>query len=343
MKAAIYNPYLDTLGGGERYTLAFAKTLSLNGYKVDVAWKSVAIKKKLQDRFGIDLGDINIKNDIKRGEGYDILFWVSDGSIPLLRARHNFLHFQFPFKDVNGRSLMNKMKLYRIEKIICNSYFTKSFIDAEYGVESAVIYPPVDVANIKPKRKENIILYVGRFSQLTQAKGQDILIKAFKGFYKSNGDWKLILAGGTEVGSDEYVKKLEKSIKDYPIEIIKSPSFGEIKNLYGKAKIFWSASGYGVNEKKNPTQVEHFGITVVEAMAAGTVPIVYSAGGHKEIIADSENGFLWKKTSQLIKATKILTDNSKELKAISSSARESSQVYEYQRFEAEVRGLIGNA
>ena len=91
MKAAIYNPYLDTLGGGERYTMAFAKVLSDAGYKVDVQWKSSKIRDKLEKRFGFELGSINFVHDIKRGDGYDICFWLSDGSIPQLKARKNFL------------------------------------------------------------------------------------------------------------------------------------------------------------------------------------------------------------------------------------------------------------
>src|SRR3989344_5873987 len=120
MRAAIYNPYLDTLGGGERYTMAFAKVLNELGYRVDVQWSDLKIKKQLEERFGINLKDINFVKDINRGNGYDVCFWVSDGSIPILYSRQNFLHFQTPFNDVNGRSLLNRMKLFRIEKIICN-------------------------------------------------------------------------------------------------------------------------------------------------------------------------------------------------------------------------------
>src|SRR3990172_5524638 len=193
MHAAIYNPYLDTLGGGERYTISFAKVLSDVGYDVDVEWKNPKIKNKLEERFGIKLQGINFINDIKRGDGYDICFWLSDGSIPLLRARKNFLHFQFPFKDTNGKSLLNRMKLVRINRVICNSKFTKSFVDKEYGIDSLVIYPSARTEKIKPKRKENIILFVGRFSRLTQLKRQDVLIEVFKKFVKRGyEDWKLI-------------------------------------------------------------------------------------------------------------------------------------------------------
>src|SRR3972149_12314774 len=216
MRAAIYNPYLDTLGGGERYTIFAALAFVKAGYRVDIEWPEAEIKQKLEKRFGIDLSEINFVADIKRGDGYDLCFWVSDGSIPNLKARKNLLHFQVPFRSVNGKNLINKMKLFRITKIICNSYFTKQIIDSEYGVDSLVIYPPVDVSKMRPKKKEDLIIYVGRFSELVQAKRQDVLISAFKKFYDAgNNSWKLIIAGGVEVGVGSFLKRLKKSKEGY--------------------------------------------------------------------------------------------------------------------------------
>ena len=40
-------------------------------------------------------------------------------------------------------------------------------------------------------------------------------------------------------------------------------------------------------------RVEHFGISVVEAMAAGAVPLAVGKGGVGEIITPGENGILW--------------------------------------------------
>src|SRR5260221_31167 len=263
MKAAIYNPYLDTLGGGERYTMAIATTLVKSGYVVDVEWKDGSVKEKLEARFGIDLTGINFVDDIKRGDGYDVCFWVSDGSVPTLKSRKNFLHFQVPFTNVGGTSLLNKFKLMRINKIICNSNFTKKIIDKEFGVDSMVLYPPVSVEKFKAKKKENIILNVARFSELLQSKRQDVLIKTFKNFYKTDSNYKLVLAGGVEVGAGKFFEDLKAQAKGYPIEILASPSLKTLRELYGKAKIFWSASAYGISENKEPIRVEHFGITVV--------------------------------------------------------------------------------
>jgi glycosyltransferase involved in cell wall biosynthesis len=341
MRAAIYNPYIDTLGGGERYTFSFVKLLIDKGYEVDIEWNDKSFVKKIKDRFGIDIKNANFVNSVNRGDGYDLCFWVSDGSIPTMRARDNILHFQIPFTKTKGKSLINKMKLYRINHVVCNSGFTKSFIDNEYGVDSVVIYPPVDVEKFKPKRKENIILYVGRFSNLKQSKGQNVLIDAFKKFYDRGFiDWKLVLAGGVEVGSGDYLLQLEKMTENYPVKIIKSPPLSDLVNYYGKAKFFWSASGYGVDEYKYPEKVEHFGIAPVEAMAAKCIPILYAKGGHKEIIEDGQNGYLWENVQDLIFQTEKLADDASLLKKLSDNSRISSKNYEVDKFEKEFSKII---
>ena len=334
MRAAIYNPYLDTLGGGERYSAVFAEVLAKNGYAVDMQWKDTGIKGALEKRFGITLDGVNVVNDVKRGDGYDLCFWVSDGSVPILHARKNILHFQVPFHGVNGKSLINKMKFFRINKVVCNSNFTKNIIDKEFGIKSVVIYPPVNTLSIKPKRKENLILFVGRFSQILQSKGQDILIKSFKRMCdKGLKDWKLVLAGGTEVGVGNYIESLRNLAQGYPVEIIESADYKTLKDLYGRAKIFWSASGFSENEGKNPERTEHFGITVVEAMAGAIVPVIYAAGGHREIVINEENGFLWNTTANLVKKTQSLITDPRLLHKIALNALKSAEKYSEISFE----------
>jgi glycosyltransferase involved in cell wall biosynthesis len=343
MRAAIYNPYLDTLGGGERYTMGVARALMAKNFLVDVEWKDTKIKDKLEKRFDIDLEKINFIKSINRGDDYDLCFWVSDGSVPLLRAHKNFLHFQVPFQNVNGKSLLNKMKFFRIDKVICNSYFTKKAIDKEYAVEdkSMVIYPPVDVDKFKPKRKENLIISIARFSQAMQAKRQDVLIKAFKKLCNSGvKNWRLVLAGGVEVGVGGYLGRLKRKAGNYPIEIIESPQFKLLKELYGKAKIFWSASGFGVDWRRKPEKVEHFGITVVEAMAAGAIPIIFSAGGHKEIVTDDETGFLWQDTHQLLTKTREIIKNKDLFMLMSGRAQKRSLDFGYEEFEKQIWSLL---
>ncbi|KKQ95776.1 MAG: Glycosyl transferase [Candidatus Woesebacteria bacterium GW2011_GWB1_43_14] len=340
MRAAIYNPYLDTLGGGELYTMSVARLLLERGYVVDVQWRDVDIKKRIEDRFNLKLKEIKIVNNINRGDGYDLCFWLSDGSIPILRSRNNILHFQFPFKNVGGRTLINKMKLARIRHIVCNSNFTKSHIDKEYSVNSTVIYPPVNTSKFKPSKKENVIFYLGRFSNLAQQKRQDILVEVFKKFSRKNPGWRLVLAGGAEVGAKEFLEKLKKRSVGFNIEILESPDFREVKRLYGVSKFFWSAAGYGVDLESHPEKVEHFGISVVEAMASGCVPVVFSAGGYKEIIEDSINGYLWSKKKELLTKTQNFLYDPKLWRKMSIAGRKDSGKYSYEEFAKNFKSLL---
>ncbi len=344
-RAGIFDPYLDTLGGGERYTMTVAYCLAEKDWQVDVFWDDRGIGKKLEKRLGIDLKKINfVPNIFKENffkkmslmKKYDLLFYLSDGSVPSLFAKRNLLHFQVPFHHVGGRKPLNQVKLKRIDYVICNSQLTKRFIDKEYGVQSRVVYPPVAVKEFKPGKKKNIIFSVGRFSRLMQAKRQDVLVDVFSQIAKELGDWQLVLAGGTDIGKDKTFDLLKQKAKRLPVEIIDSPSFSELKNLYAQAKIFWTAAGFGVDEEQNPEKVEQFGITTVEAMAAGCVPIVINKGGQPEIVNHQQDGLLWKSKEELIKQTlKVARDNQLREK-LARAAQKRAQVFSQEQFCQEI-------
>lgn len=63
--AAIYDPYLDTLGGGERYCLTVAEFLVSQGYQVDIFWSGDQdVLTRAQTRFNLDLSSVNLVPDI---------------------------------------------------------------------------------------------------------------------------------------------------------------------------------------------------------------------------------------------------------------------------------------
>lgn len=348
MKAGFYDPYLDTIGGGERYTLTLAEYLSGDNWQVDLFWDEYSLKEKIESRLNLDLSRVNfVYNPSKlltkwqMVRKYDLFFWVSDGSIPLLFSKNNILHFQVPFRNVGGRSFRNQLKLKKINHVVCNSRFTKEFVDQEYNVKSLVIYPPVNTNEFKIAKKEKIILSVGRFSQLLQAKRQDVLITVFKKMVDGGlKDWKLVLAGGTDVGGSEYLQKLKEEAVSYPIELLDSPDFTTLQRLYGRAKIFWYAAGFGIDEVKEPEKVEHFGITPVEAMAAGCIPVVMAKGGLKEVIDPGKNGFYWQDEKELIQITLDLIKNPGSFTELADNMIKSSQQFSRKRFAERFNEII---
>jgi len=315
-KAALYTSYADTLGGGERYLLTLAQVLLDNGWLVDVTFEDEDLLSRAKDRFNLSLKGVSLvdrafleKRAYINHRRYDLLFWVSDGSIPTMMAKKNWLHFQVPFHNLGGESLFNIMKLKLVDRVICNSYFTKGFIDKEYVVNSEVWYPPVAVEDFSPGKKENLIIAVGRFETTMNVKRQDVLISVFKKLVDEGlKNWQLILVGGSLAPENEntFLKNLKSLAQGYPIEFVVNAPFSILKKTYSQARIFWHAAGFGVDEEKEPERVEHFGMTTIEAMASGCWPLVYEAGGQKEIFRNfSQKDFcLWQDKEQLLEKTR---------------------------------------
>ena len=70
-------------------------------------------------------------------------------------------------------------------------------------------------------------------------------------------------------------------------------SGAELDALYRGAAVYWHATGLDEDIDDDPVRAEHFGITTVEAMSAGAVPVVIAAGGQPEIVRDGVDGFLF--------------------------------------------------
>jgi glycosyltransferase involved in cell wall biosynthesis len=362
MKAAIYDPYLDTLGGGEKYTLTVAQVMLQLGWSVDLFWsKDPVWLQKARKRFLLDLKGLNIVPNLFSSSGsvfsrlqkiksvtgrYDYFFFLSDGSIPFLFAKNNLLHFQVPFHSLSfskTQKLLNRLKLARIKVVITNSAFTKKLVDQTYGVKSQVLYPPIDVDNFKPQKKQNLILSVARFEQTLHTKRQDVLISAFKKLYdQDKPDWKLILAGSSRQDSaqNSYLSQLRRFAQNYPIEFVVNQDFSVIQKLYAQSKIFWHAAGFGVDETKEPQLVEHFGMVAVEAMAAGSVPVVVKKGGIKEVIENEKNGYLWENQKELIAYTRLLMSGNQIREKVSLKAQKRARDFSNQNFVDNLKNLL---
>ena len=352
-KALVFDPYLDTLGGGERYTLSFANTLDNLGYSVDLAWPDFTILKEAKARFGLDFNKLKInptafkqfthKTNLVRKllfqRHYDIVFFLSDGSLPFLFGKRNFVHFQTPFV---GRKLsfIDRMKIFLINKFIYNSKFTQK-VNEKFlpSSKSVVLYPPVDTDSLKNTTpKENIILSVGRFDSPSHAKRQDILIEAYKKLSPLIRDKYTLILAGALVTDQSYLDPYKKSAKDFNIKFVINPEFTKLKDLYCRAKIFWHASGYEIDEETYPDRVEHFGIVTVEAMASGCIPVVINKGGQREIIS-SKSGFLCEDLNELVEKTSLLI-NSKSPAVFRQNAINRSNTFSTGNFITRLKEIL---
>ena len=379
-KAGIYDPYLDTLGGGERYCLTVAEILIKNGYQVDLFWNGdPQFISKAAERFSLDIEKINVVADIFENDAnkldsiedlkdiknvssqhhqhklkyffkkidatrqYDLIFYLSDGSVPFLFSKKNLLHVQVPLIQNPSpiQKALTKIKLSNFSSIICNSEFTRKVAQNNLNHECQIIYPPVDVNKFSSiGDKENIILAVGRFDNILNFKKQDVLIEAYKQLNQPK--WKLVLAGGSMEAPEHnhYLKYLQNLASGYNIEFVINSDFSSLQKIYSQSKIFWHAAGFGEDENLHPEHTEHFGMTTVEAMASGIVPLVVSKGGLPEIVTDGLNGCLWSTVNELVSKTNNLISNPDLISQLSLAAINQSQNFTKEKFSESFLKLI---
>ncbi len=328
MKILFLSSYIPrSFGGGERYLFMLATLLAKNGHEVFVSVNSSnfeveEIKKQYESFLGFSLEKVFfIKTPIFIGDilskliftkKFDAIFYFTDGSLFFSLSKRNILHFQIPFNK-HESGLLNNLKLKNWPIYVANSYFTKSVIDSVWNINIQFVqYPVIISTNNFFKKKENIILHVGRFFRHLHNKKQEVLIRAFIKFKEKqkqmgkDNDWKLVLVGMNE--DPRYVKYLKSIAKSYPIEFHLNISAKKLKSLFEKSKFYWHATGYGIDEKMFPQKMEHFGITTVEAMSYGLIPLVINKGGQKEIIKPIDSFLLWEDIDELVDKTIYLID-----------------------------------
>lgn len=350
MKIGIYDPYLDDLGGGEKYMMTIASCLQKK-HDVSVFWNNPQDVAAIRNRFGLDVSNIKISENIfAPGFGFlrrllatkqfDVIIFLSDGSIPLSLSRKLLIHVQQPLKQFQNVSLKDRIKLSRVTHFFCNSQYTKDFIDSRFHLKTSIIYPPVTL-HVEKVKKENIILHVGRFRvknvSIGDYKKQGMMIEVFKEMVaKGLKGWKFIIATSFPKEAEKAFMFLKKEAKDFPIEFVVNKSNVELWDLYNRAKIYWHASGFGEDLQKYPEYAEHFGISTVEAMGAGCIPVVINAGGQPEIVTEGKNGLLWNTKEELIAKTKHLISNPGLQNTLAKAAKERAKNFSEEAFSQKI-------
>ncbi len=354
MKIVFYSPYLPNhFGGGEKYLFEVALTY-VKKHKIYVALPAKyknqdlsEVKKRYEEFLGQDLDKINFIISPFGGRGkkigkilwtakFDVVYYVTDGSAFFSLARKNIMHIQVPLM-LEKKKRWQKIKFNCFKIINTNSYFTKKIVEKYWGIKvNKVCQPGVKIAEFDQVReKEKIILHVGRFFENLHCKNQDILVEIFRNlrlkYPEEMKGWKLILIGNVE--SEAYFNKVKKLSTDLPVEILTNLQRKQLIEYYQKASIYWHATGFLDEEWKNPEKMEHFGISTVEAMAAGCAPIVIGKGGQKEILGLKLKEWCWLSEKECILKTIKLIKNQKKLEEVSQLSRKRAEKFASKNFE----------
>ncbi|MBD3279774.1 MAG: glycosyltransferase [Candidatus Pacebacteria bacterium] len=367
MKICLYSPYIpDHFGGGEKYLLDVAQILATK-HQVYLAIASLQpltdrakaqLLSRYQQTFALDFSQIKLIasplgtsasfwTKLAWTKQFELLYYATDGSLFFSRAKKNILHIQVPLQlDKSG--LLERLKLANWQIKNTNSYFTKQVIEQSWKTKIDLVHQPmVQVEQFqlpvkKLTQKGQIILHVGRFFRQLHSKKQDVLVDIFRQlttrYPSKTKDWQLVLIGAVE--DEQYAQKVRQKAKGLNVKILHQLSRAELIAWYQRAKIYWHATGFGVNEHKNPEKVEHFGISTVEAMAAGCAPIVISKGGQKEILGSELQDWSWLAKKDCVNKTMRLIREPQGLRQVQQQAMQRAQVFNRQRFEQQLWAMV---
>ncbi|AFH42628.1 glycosyltransferase family 4 protein [Fervidicoccus fontis] len=318
MKIAVIHDSLNNGGGAERLAVYMAKTLSESGYDVylvtmektnwlrlrgimgddvesyfkgEVIIPYLKLPLSLYDRFNAWLIRDIVAFSLKVRSRYDLTIVTKQYGIPIL-ADIAYIHFPDFYPGVESlyypeRYVKNTflriysmpyrlilkalLELYKVidyrPLILTNSSFSKAVIERWLRTPAIVLYPPVNVEKYlkysSNKQRDNLVVSIGR---IERAKGLHVIPYVAK----ETSGIKYAIVG--LVSDHKYLAEINELIKKLNVEdkvkILNNLNEDKKLKILSRAKVYF-----------HPMKYEHFGISIIEAMAAGLVPVVNRMSG----------------------------------------------------------------
>lgn len=308
MRVGIFHPSLDWYGGAEVVAVAMANSLAQNGYDVVLFVNNAVDQARIKDMVGEPLWP-SIKVIIKPAflnphgpfdtyeSAYRSLVFKSRCDL-LVDTYSNwifpwsdviYIHFPYikrarakelRFTDAIGASYAlfeRHFENYKGKLIFANSYFTAKAIMDSFGIESKVLYPPIpnffsqQHCTTTEQRREDLVVTVARFGY---GKGVE-LVPDIANLTNKNIHYIMIGLAHDQNIIQAVRNKIKRLHLEERITVVTNASRQDIKNYLTKAKVY-------LHTMKN----EHFGISIVEAMTMGCIPVVHNSGGAPEFVPD---------------------------------------------------------
>jgi glycosyltransferase involved in cell wall biosynthesis len=368
LRAGIYNePSGAALGGTEVSVAILAEALARTHDVEIVHHRDWLTREALAAFSGANLDDVRLRytapsrpdfgksgNPWRRldearawqaaiSEPYDLFINVTHGVPPHCHAKRGVLYVLFPMwtpvhngDDASMLPWQIARRMYAREDwrrrmasysaVLAISRYTSHWVHELWDADAGVIYPPAEGVSLKLP-KDLSILSVGRFASRGHVKCQREMVGAFNEM--SLDGWQYVLAGSIGDAPDDvaYAGAVREAAKDRPITIASDVKRPALLELYARARIFWHAAGF-LNTANHPELNEHFGITTVEAMSAGCVPVVVNRGGQPEIVEHGVSGFLWNTLDELRQFTRQLAGDDALWARMSQAARDRARQFD---------------
>ncbi|MBO8126751.1 MAG: glycosyltransferase family 4 protein [Firmicutes bacterium] len=343
MRTLVYDPYLAALGGGELYILMLAQELASQG-EVTFLVPEEGLIAGLKERFGLDLAGINWQvGRVTTGEvsrlsaRYECFLCTTLANPPQNRARRGILIIQFPFGPRPPRRVAESYHL-----ILCYSHYSREWIQRRWGLTPEILYPAPPEGPLPVKEKKDLILSVGRLQVGLNTKCLPVLMRTFSAYIRDKmPSWEYYVIGGRGRSHEDcsYYQTLSRLAAECGVHLCSDLPRQELLELLAAAKVYWHGTGF--THPNQPESAEHFGISIVEALAAKAVPLVYPVGGPAEIVADGVTGFFWSTPQQLAEKTILLARDHRLRARLAQEGCRAATRYSQSRLRSKFRHLLG--
>ena len=217
--------------------------------------------------------------------------------------------------------------------MVANSSYTQDIINKYIGKRALVVNPPVVSRKIlsgtSTNVRKNTVVTISRFRSAKCL----AVIPEVANFVK---DCEFVLIGTFDSGSGQCLRELSEEIDRLRVQdrvhIFKNKPQSYTLDVLRHAKVFLH------------TQVtEAFGMSVVESMAAGCVPVVPRGGGPwTEILGSQEGlyGFSYRSPSEAADKIRLLIKDEKLRREVSARATQRAMVFDSSVFEAKLLTIL---
>jgi glycosyltransferase involved in cell wall biosynthesis len=204
----------------------------------------------------------------------------------------------------------------RVDRFVANSQCVANRIRKTYRRRATVIYPPVEVEKFSgtARQREDFYLVVSR---LVPYKRVDLIVAVFAGL-----DIPLVV-----IGDGPELDRL-RAARSSNIQVMGHQSDDAVIEYMQRCRALIVAAD------------EDFGITTVEAQAAGAPVIAYARGGSREIVVPDVSGILFDEQTGTSLLAAVREMETRFTSFNSSQISANVQRFSKSRFQAEFRALL---
>jgi mannosyltransferase len=200
------------------------------------------------------------------------------------------LRLVFTSAGQRHHSWTTRFLLARMDAVIATSKFSASYLQRPatvvlHGVDPLVYCPPPDRAAAFAETKLPGRYGIGCFGRVRAQKGTDVFVEAMCRLLPQYPDFTAVVIGAIAIEQRPFVERLEQQVQAAGltdrIRFLGELPIEEVPRWYQRILIYAFTS-----------RVEGFGLTLLEAMAAGTALVAARAGAAEAVIANGETGLL---------------------------------------------------